>query len=199
MTDYDYRSNIEEVCPRLAEESPKAYQGFVDTALTGLSLRQLLAEYQRQAANNSPTKPPTVKLNTLGSWSNKYNWQARLKVWRSHFHQLKLEQRLKQWDEFCDEMQPRAKALAERADLLMQHPHVERKVIKKVVAEHAGQEIEQTIIIKPSRWTAKDIPSYYDEAGQIMKMVVGEVAIAIDLVTRKGYIVSEPPSEDESD
>lgn len=94
-------------------------------------------------------------------------------------------------------MEARANALVERADLLMQHPHVQREVTKKVIAKHAGEEIEQKIIIKPARWTARDIPTYYNEASQLMRVVVGEVAIAIDLVTKKGYIVSEPLDDDE--
>lgn len=162
-----------------------------------MSQRQLLAEYQKQSVSNPLVKLPTLKYTTIVRWSIDFKWQERLKVWRSRFNQLKLEQRLKRWDEFCDRMEEKANALVERADLLMQHPHVERKVTKKIIAEHAGQEIEQTVIIKPARWAARDIPTYYDEASQIMRMVVGEVAIAIDLVTKKGYIVSEPPSETE--
>lgn len=193
----DYRPDIEKICPALEGESGKAYQAFVDTALTGMSQRELLADYKRQAASASQAIVPTVKYKTIYTWSVRFSWQERLKVWRSHLNRLKLEHRLKSWDEFCDKMEAKANALVERADLLMQHPPVEKKVVKKVIAEHAGQEIEQIVIIKPARWTAKDIPTYYNEASQIMKMVVGEVAIAIDLVTKKGYIVSEPPPEDE--
>lgn len=179
-------------------ESKGAYRAFVDTALYDLSQRQLLNRYEQQVVSESLTRPPTLSGKTIARWSVDFKWQERLKAWRSHFNQIKLDQRLKRWDEFCDKLEERANELVDRADQLMKHPPVERRITKKVIAEFAGQEIEQEIIVKPVRWTARDIPVYYDEASKIMKMVVGEVAIAIDLVTRQGYVVSEPP-EDEID
>ena len=180
-------------------ESKGAYRAFVDVALSDLSQRQLLARYQEQAVSESLTRPPTLSGKTIARWSVDFKWQERLKLWRSRFNQLKLEQRLKRWDEFCDKLEERAGELIDRADQLMKHPPVERKVTKKIIAEFAGQEIEQEIIVKPARWAAKDIPLYYDEASKIMKMVVGEIAIAIDLVTRQGYVVTDPTADNDSE
>ncbi len=194
----DNISDIEKVCPRLPGESRVAYQAFVDTAVTGLSQRQLLQEYQKQADSEGIAKrPPTLSYQTIAKWSVNFKWQERLTRWRSHFNQLKSEQRLRDWDDFRDELALRAKDLLQRADQLMKHNIVERKVTKTVKAEYVGQEIEQEIIIKPARWTAKDIPAYYDEAAKLMRAASGDLAAAIDLVTRQGYIVSEPVEEND--
>jgi hypothetical protein len=178
-------------------ESKGAYQAFVDTALFGLSQRQLLEKYEQQVVSESLTRPPTLSGKTIARWSVDFKWQERLPVWRSHFHQLKTNQRLEKWGEFCDVMITKASDLVDRADQLMKHPAVERKVTKTVTAEYAGQEIDQEITIKPARWTARDIPMYYDEAAKLMRVSVGDLNIAIDLVTKQGYIVSEPAEEND--
>lgn len=58
--------------------SRKANQALRDYAMmgSGRSLRKLIERYKRDTNN-----PPTVYFNTMGTWSNKYDWVARVDAW----------------------------------------------------------------------------------------------------------------------
>jgi hypothetical protein len=68
---------------RRDDETAKQYEAFLDYLHMGpgRSLRKLLARYEAQKADKSRTNPPTTRINTLGRWSSKNDWQARLEAW----------------------------------------------------------------------------------------------------------------------
>lgn len=62
-------------------DTPRSLAALADYAAMGpgRSLRDLAARYRRQSVDGaSTTKPPTVRFETLGTWSTQGDWQARV-------------------------------------------------------------------------------------------------------------------------
>ncbi len=86
----DAQRIVDEAWASLAKrpgESVKAHAAFLDYVRMGprRSLRQLQAQYVKQAASVEQADsgarmelPPTVKINSLFTWSVRYEWQARI-------------------------------------------------------------------------------------------------------------------------
>lgn len=74
--DFDYDAPLK----RVKGESAKSHSALMDywTMGAGRSLQKLLDIYLQNLSNDPPTKPPTTKFNTLGTWSHKNSWQARI-------------------------------------------------------------------------------------------------------------------------
>lgn len=68
-----------ELWDKRADESKAAHEALMDYLRMGVkrSLRGLISRYSKQTS----TKPPTTKLNTISTWSNKFEWQKRAQAY----------------------------------------------------------------------------------------------------------------------
>ncbi len=196
---------LKKVCPQVPEESAKAYRAFADAALSGLSIRQLLARYEeitcliQESYDVGIELPPTLKASTLFTWSRNFGWQKRLKDWKPVHEAYKRRQWsdrekaiLERWNQNRTRLLDGVERLLDKADLLLKHPHIEKIVNKQVVAEFAGQVIETQTIIAPAKWGFRDVAAFYKVGCELMIDVVGDRQVMIDRLHADGYIITDP-------
>lgn len=196
---------LQKVCPRLAQESARAYQAFADTAFSGLSLRRLLARYKeithliQESYDSGIAAPPTLKLSTLNKWSKLHFWQQRLKSWRPVHEAYKRKlwsdrekAIVERWNNNRTRLLDGVERLLDKADLLLKHPHIEKIVDKQVIAEFAGQVIPTQTIIAPARWGFRDVAAFYKVGCELMIDVVGDRQVMIDRLHADGYVITDP-------
>lgn len=81
MSDREFAWDPDSPFDRCRGETRRANDALYDYWLMGpgRSLRLLLDQYRQQTDDESATeKPPTVRFRTLGGWSSRYQWQARV-------------------------------------------------------------------------------------------------------------------------
>jgi hypothetical protein len=151
-------------CPELGE-SRAANQGLRDYAMMGArrSLRSLKERY----SNVAPTeKPPTRYFHTISTWSNKYDWVARVNRWQE-LEQARTEE---EWRDRRREIREReweqAKALIERAEKMLQYPLHEKVLITAVEDDGA---VHKTIL-KPIRWSSNTIAQFTKTASDLARL-----------------------------
>lgn len=189
----DDRSQLEEICPRLKNESAKAYDAFADFTFIRCSRRELLKVYLERRTKGVPV--PTDKEKTISSWCLEFNWIKRRDKWRSHLYKRKEQQLFEEWDKYRDRMLEQVEQLTAKADQMLQMPITEKKVTKTVTTD-SGEEIPTLTVIKPSRWNANTISAYYEQSAKLMKMVIGDEGWAIELLLRLGYTVLRNDDEE---
>lgn len=196
---------LKKVCPRMPEETARAYQAFADCAFSGLSLRRLLARYTeishliQESYDGGVEPPPTLRLNTLMRWSKDFLWQQRLKDWRPVHEAYKRRQWgdrerviLERWNQNRARLLDGVEKLLDKADLMLKHPHIEKVVNKQTIAEFQGQVIETQTIIAPARWGFRDVAGFYKVGCELMIDVVGDRQVMIDRLHADGYIITDP-------
>lgn len=185
----DTRPELEILCPKLSGESAAAYSAFIDFALSGLSLPELLSKYLQP----SPTGVPTKKYETLRTWSGRFKWAERRHKWRSYCLKIREEKLLKEYDEYRNKMIENAKSLTEKAEAMLKHPLVEQKVKRSTNVN--GTDVPTEVIIKPARWSAGTAADYLETATELMKQAVGDEAWAIEYLSRLGYTILRDEEE----
>ena len=196
---------FEKVCPRLANESPKGYRAFGDTAFSGLSTRKLLARYQeiarliQESFDATIEPPPTLSLKTLLGWSKGNQWQRRLKEWKPIHEAYKRKQWsdrekaiIERWNNSRTRFLDGVDEMLDKAELMLKHPHLKKTVKRTVTARFAGEQIEQQIVIAPSKWGMRDVAAFYKVALELMQDVVGDRQVMIDRLHSDGYIITDP-------
>lgn len=203
---------FEKVCPKLQNESARAYKAFADTAFSNLSTRKLLARYQeishliQESYDASIEPPPTLSLKTLLGWSKGNNWQQRLKQWKPIHEAYKRKQWsdreraiLERWNQNRTRLLDSVDKLLDKADLLLKHPHVQKVVQKQVIAEFAGQVIETQTIIAPAKWGLRDVAAFYKAGCELMIDVVGDRGVMIDRLHADGFLIIDPSAGGDND
>lgn len=195
---------LSKVCPQQPGESAKAYRAFADSALSGLSIRRLLARYQeiahliQESYDTTLELPPTLKAGTLFTWSKEFQWQQRLKDWRPVHEAYKRRQWsdreraiLDRWNNNRARFLDGVDEMLGRAEEMLKHPHVQKTVKRRVTARFAGEQIEQEIVIAPSKWQMRDVAAFYKVALELMVDVVGDRQIMIDKLHSDGFIITD--------
>lgn len=171
---------IESVCPRMKEESLRAYIAFTDYIYYNCNNSEL----QRIYANTKPGEslPPTRAMSTIQTWSLKFNWQKRKEEWLRHKLNQREEAMLLHWEEHRDRILNSSRTLLDKAEQMLKQP------IVRSTAEQDGK----TIIIEPSRWGFRDAATFMEVSTKLTREAVGDDIWAKDLLRRKGYHVFEP-------
>lgn len=173
-------SVIEVVCPRIKEESARAYNAFVDYIYYNVNCCELHRMYV--ATKEEDRKPPTKALPTIQTWSLKFKWQARKENWLRHQLNQREGAMLLHWEEHRDRILKTSSTLLDKAEQMLKQP------IVKSTAEDEGR----TIIIEPSRWSFRDAAAFMEVSTKLTKEAVGDDVWAKELLRRKGYHVFEP-------
>lgn len=141
--------------PRIDKESRMAYQALMDYLAMGSvrSLSKLLAQYQTY------TKPPPTKyLNTLKSWSDKNEWQKRIKQYLDDIEA-----------EAADKVRQRLLAMADRdyedGDKL-------RQIAMEVLAAEAPNFYRTTRKVIPGKPQVVDVNGKIIQPGTAEQVVV---------------------------
>jgi hypothetical protein len=158
--------------------------------------RSLLSIYnaEREAAGKSPLT------STPGAWKearDRFDWESRAASWDSFHQNAQEEEWLAKWGEYRHKLWSQAEALVAKAELMLKHPHVVQTVERICVAEYAGEQIPQQIVIMPARWQMRDIATFYKEATVLARAAVGDAELAINYLVSLGYVVTEPGAEGE--
>jgi len=100
----------------LEGETPKAYQAFCDYVDLGYarSFAKLMQHYQ-----NRTEAAPTRILSTVKEWSQKYNWQNRLKAYQQELTTTKQLGRAEAFSSHMDKALPIASGLLEKAQEML--------------------------------------------------------------------------------
>ncbi|MBD2016160.1 hypothetical protein H6F96_19575 [Microcoleus sp. FACHB-53] len=196
---------LRKICPQLPGESAKAYQAFADTAFSGLSVRRLLDRYKEvsdlisESYDTAIAPPPTLKLNTLFTWSNKHQWQKRLKDWfpicEAYKRKLACDREkviIDRWNNNRLRLLDGVDEMIQRAEVMLKHPHIKKTVKRRVTSRFEGEQIEQEITLAPSNWQLRDIALFYKVALELMREVVGDRQLAIDRLHADGYVIIDP-------
>lgn len=180
-------------------ESLRAYRACADYCLSGRSQRDLVAYYREQLSNASGcgVKPPTIYEYTIGDWSKKFNWVERREKWQNRRIDIKTSENLEEWGEHSDRMIKQAKMLSDKAELMLQHPHVKRVVTETYIAKQAGEEVAVKVTFEPAKWSFSTVSEFMKTSADLFGVAVGldKEPWAIEYLTRLGYQVSRPPAE----
>jgi hypothetical protein len=136
------------------------------------SLRSLLDRYKKQKDNSPSTRPPTCKFNTIGRWSQNYDWVARVNRWQ----ELEQERTQREWRDRHDEIREQGwgagQSLIDRAEKMLAFPLSTQKVTKEEMSPD-GTQIIQHITIEATDWTNNTISTMLKTAIDLCRMATG--------------------------
>jgi hypothetical protein len=175
-------------CPEIGE-SRAANQGLHDYALMGprRSLRSLLEQY----SNVPPTKkPPTRYFHTLATWSNKYDWVARVNRWQKLGQDRAQEEWRERQNEIRDREWGQAEALIEKAQHMLDFPLSTQKITKEKPGPDDNT-IIQEITVKPVRWSSSTVAQYLDMASKLARLAAEMETENIKVAATVGFTADD--------
>lgn len=182
MTDrlWDWDNPLQR-CPEMGE-SRAANQGLRDYALMGArrSLRELVERY-----NNVPSteKPPTRYFNTIGRWSQNYEWVARV----NRHDEIEQERAIEEWRERQKEIRSTewdmASRLIERAERMLEFPIRE--------TETTMEDGVTRLTIKPVKWSGGTPARYLDLASKLARLAAEMETENIKVAATVGFTADD--------
>lgn len=165
--DFDKSNPLE----RVAGETKRANQAFMDYALLGLarSIRRLHEQYSKRSAD-SQQKPPTESLQTLFRWSFDYGWVDRANAFDEIERSSKLaeiEADRQQWKEKREKL---AKALFNKAAQALNNVTIDED--KKIKLSDATMAVAAAL--KELRVEMGDQVPDPDKMGEVVIRIVRE-------------------------
>ena len=162
--------------------------------------RSILAAYtqeREEKASRSSKKLEKKPQNSSEGWrkaAKEWNWVTRAEAWDEHWREQERKayeqrewDRLERWNTIRDRVLEEAQEAIAAVNQMALHPLVEEEHQNIAIADHAGQEIPQQIVVKPVGFNASTPSLVMLRAVKAAKLVTPDEKAAIKLLSGLGY------------